>query len=63
MTAGELKALCLEFDKVRGYFPEDEWQGMAMLQFFLEKIGTPMTVDEQIAYVKEGGLKSVEEDT
>lgn len=41
----ELKKLCLEYDKKAGYYPESEFQGYALYEFFLEKLGELEIVD------------------
>jgi hypothetical protein len=55
MTAGELKALCMEFDKAKGEYVESAWQGFALLAFFMEKLGKPLTIEDEEAYITEIG--------
>jgi hypothetical protein len=41
MTVEELKEICLDYDKKYGELPGSEYEGLAILNHFLEKLGLP----------------------
>jgi hypothetical protein len=41
----ELKKLCMKYDKKAGEYPESEFQGYALYEFFLEQSGELKPID------------------